>query len=250
MPETVTHTAHFFDRTELLIGPEAMQRLRCARIILFGIGGVGSWCAESLIRSGIGHLTLVDPDFVAPTNVNRQLMATAETLGRPKAEVLRERLLTINPQADIVARREAFNTETADGFDLGAYDVVIDAIDALRDKALLILKASASTARFYSSMGSALKTDPTKVRVAEFWDVRGCPLGSALRKKLRREKTLPAKPFLCVYDEEVLENRGAPVDPAADPGYAKKAVTNGTLSYITGIFGLTLAGLAIRDLIR
>lgn len=250
MRETAAQTAHFFDRTELLIGPEAMQRLRDARVLLLGVGGVGSWCAESLIRSGIGHLTLVDPDCVAPTNVNRQLMATVETLGRPKVDVLLERLLTINPEAEIVARREAFSAETAAGFDLGAYDAVIDAIDALRDKALLILTASASPARFYSSMGSALKTDPTKVRVAEFWNVRGCPLGSALRKKLRREKTLPAKPFLCVYDDEVQENRGAPVDPAADPGYAKKAVTNGTLSYITGIFGLTLAGLVIQDLIR
>ena len=240
--------ADAFARTALLLGPKAMQRIGRARVILFGIGGVGSWCAEALIRAGIRDLTIVDPDDVAPTNLNRQLMATTATLGHPKVEALRERLLDINPEAAITARREAYNAETAAGFDLSSYDFVIDAIDALKDKALLILDASASRATFFSSMGSALKTDPTKVRVAEFWSVRGCPLGSALRKKLRREKTLPAKPFLCVYDDEVLENRGAPVDPAAEPGYAKKAVTNGTLSYITGIFGLTLAGLVIQSL--
>ena len=237
-----------FSRTALLLGSEAMQRLAGARVILFGVGGVGSWCAEGLVRSGIGHLTLVDPDRISPTNVNRQLMATCRTIGQVKVEALRDRLQEIHPEADIIAIQSAYNAETAAGFDLNAYDVVIDAIDSLKDKARLILDASASAARFYSSMGSALKTDPTQIRVAEFWDVRGCPLGSALRKKLRKDKTLPEKPFLCVYDSEVLENRGAPVDPAAEPGYAKKAVTNGTLAPITGIFGFTLAALIIQDL--
>lgn len=240
--------ADAFARTALLLGPEAMERIGRARVILFGVGGVGSWCAEALIRSGIRDLTIVDPDTVAPTNLNRQLMATTATLGRPKVEALRERLLEINPEATITGLRGAYSAETAAGFDLDSYDFIIDAIDALRDKALLILNASAARGTFFSSMGSALKTDPTKVRVAEFWSVRGCPLGSALRKKLRRENTLPAKPFLCVYDDEVLENRGAPIDPAEDPGYAKKAVTNGTVSYMTGIFGLTLAGLVIQSL--
>lgn len=235
-------------RTELLLGPEAMGRIARASVILFGIGGVGSWCAEALVRAGIRDITIVDPDDVAPTNLNRQLMATTATLGRPKVEALRERLMEINPDATVIARREAYNAETADGFALNEYDFILDAIDSLKDKALLILNASAARGTFFSSMGSALKTDPTKVRTAEFWSVRGCPLGSALRKKLRREKTLPEKPFLCVYDDEVLENRGAPVDPAAEPGYAKKAVTNGTLSYITGIFGLTLAGLVIQHI--
>ena len=237
-----------FARTRLLLGDEAMERLAGARVLLFGVGGVGSWCAEALIRSGIGSLTLADPDCISPTNLNRQLMATTRTVGQPKAQVLRDRLLEINPAAEVIALDKAFNAETAEQFDLDSYDAVIDAIDSLKDKALLILRASASKARFYSSMGSALKTDPTQVRVAEFWDVRGCPLGSALRKKLRKDKTLPEKPFLCVYDAEVLENRGAAVDPAAEPGYAKKAVTNGTLAPITGIFGFTLAALVLQDL--
>lgn len=248
MPDSPRIPADAFARTTLLLGDETMERIGRARVILFGIGGVGSWCAEALVRAGIRDITIVDPDDVAPTNLNRQLMATTATLGRPKVEALRERLLEINPEATVTARREAYNAETAAGFDLDSYDFILDAIDALKDKALLILNASAARGTFFSSMGSALKTDPTKVRVAEFWNVRGCPLGSALRKKLRREKTLPAKPFLCVYDDEVLENRGAPVDPTAEPGYAKKAVTNGTLSYITGIFGLTLAGLVIKTL--
>jgi len=237
-----------FSRTALLLGDEAMERLAEARLILFGVGGVGSWCAEGLVRSGISHLTLVDPDRVSPTNVNRQSMATSRTIGEVKVEALKDRLIEINPEADIIAIQGAYSSETAAGFDLNRYDVIIDAIDSLKDKARLILDASASGARFYSSMGSALKTDPTQIRVAEFWDVRGCPLGSALRKKLRKDKTLPEKPFLCVYDSQVLENRGAPVDPAAEPGYAKKAVTNGTLAPITGIFGFTLSALIIQDL--
>lgn len=239
-----------FSRAELLLGSDAMQRISEARVILFGVGGVGSWCAEGLVRSGIRHLTLVDPEIVSASNVNRQLMATTETIGAVKVTALRERLLAINPEAEIIARQEACNAENEAAFDLDAYDVIIDAIDALKDKAFLILKASAARGRFYCSMGAALKTDPTKVRVAEFWNVRGCPLGSAIRKKFRRAGTLPAKPFLCVYDEEVLENRGAAQDPADEPGYAKKAVTNGSLVHITAIFGFTLCGLIIEDLIQ
>ncbi len=229
-------------RTERLIGTEGLERLADARVILFGVGGVGSWCAESLVRSGVGHLTLVDPDCVDITNINRQLPATLETVGRPKVEVLQERFATINPACEVTALQERY-TLGAD-FHLSRYDVIIDAIDSLTDKANLILEASATEAGFFSAMGAACKMDPQKVRVAEFFEVRGCPLGAALRKRLRKNGTLPAKPFLCVYDEEVLTNRGPELDPG--PG---KAVANGTLAHITGIFGFTLAGLAVRHML-
>ena len=231
-----------FSRTERLVGTEGLQTLQKARVILFGVGGVGGWCAEALVRSGIGHLTLVDPDSVDETNVNRQLPATSLTVGQPKVEVLKRRLLEINPLADITALQERY-TKGAQ-FQLEQYDVIIDAIDSLSDKQSLILEASAQPGAFFSSMGAACKTDPTRIRVAEFFEVRGCPLGAALRKKMRREGTLPAKPFLCVYDDEMLPNLG----PALDPGPGK-AIANGMLAHITGIFGFTLAGLAIRHIL-
>ena len=235
-----------YQRTQLLVGPERMQRIRDARVILFGVGGVGGWCAEALVRSGIGHLTLVDADVVCPSNLNRQLPATTATLGRPKVDVLRERLLEINPEADITVRQERYSDDNYLSFNLEGYDYILDAIDALSDKASLILRACATPATFFSSMGAALKTDPTKVRVAEFFEVRGCPLGAALRKKLRRAGTLPAKPFLCVYDEEVLSNLG---ESSSDGSMTYgKASVNGTLAPVVGIFGFTLAGLVLQDL--
>ena len=199
----------YLARTELLLGQEAMERISAARVILFGVGGVGSWCAEGLVRSGIRHLTIVDSDRISESNVNRQLMATSSTVGKIKVEVLRNRLTDINPEAEIIALREIYSAETASRFDLDSYDYVIDAIDSLKDKCDLIVRAAASRATFFSSMGSALKIDPLRIRVAPFAEVRGCPLGSALRKKLRREGRFPDRPFLCVYDDEVLPNLGA-----------------------------------------
>ena len=237
-----------FNRTRRLVGPDGMQRIREASVVLFGVGGVGSWCAEALVRSGVRRLTLVDGDVVNPSNVNRQLMATTRTVGRPKVEALRERLLDINPEGDITPIQAVYNKESAPDFHLEQYDYIIDAIDSLKDKAALIVEASALPGTLFSSMGAACKADPTRIKVAEFWEVRGCPLGAALRKKLRKEKTLPAKPFLCVYDDEVLPNLGDS-SLADNEGNSAKAVINGTLAHITGIFGFTLAGLVIRDML-
>ena len=172
-----------FRRTELLLGDELMERLSSKRVIIFGVGGVGSWCAESLIRSGIRQLTIVDFDRVCVTNINRQLMATTKTVGQVKVDVLRERLLTINPAADITALQQVFTAETADSFDLDGYDYIIDAIDSLKDKSLLIQMACQTKARFFSSMGAALKMDPTRIQVTEFWKVQGDPLARALRRQ-------------------------------------------------------------------
>lgn len=231
-------------RTELLLGIEALERLRTTRVLLFGTGGVGSWCAEALVRSGIGHLTMVDFDKVAVTNCNRQLMATAETVGRVKVEVLRERLLTINPSADIVALQQTYDASTADSFRLEEYDVIIDAIDSLAAKADLILRVTALPKRvlFISSMGAALRTDPFQVRQAEFWKVKGDPLARALRTKFKKEKTFPRRKFVCVYSEEPPQpNRGEQTD--LDEG---KRV-NGSLCHVTAIFGMAIAGLVLNE---
>ena len=250
-----------------MVGNDIMGGIAQKNVIVFGVGGVGSWCAECLVRSGIRRITIVDSDRVCITNINRQLMATTKTVGHVKVEALKERLLEINPNAEVTALQKIYTAETADDFDLSQYDYIIDAIDSLKDKVLLIMRACATKAVFFSSMGAALKMDPTKIRVAEFWKVRGCPLGAALRKKLKRAKMKPAHKFLCVYSEELLENRGhnetcgtsacmcpkAKVGPG-DPSLvnhewcSSKAQINGTMAHITAIFGFTIAGLVMNDI--
>lgn len=249
------------------MGSDVMDDIYSKRVIIFGVGGVGSWCAESLVRSGITDLTIVDSDRVCVTNINRQLMATTSTVGMVKVDALRDRLIAINPKATITALQKIYSEENADEFDLDSYDYIIDAIDSLKDKASLLLRASRTNATLFSSMGAALKMDATRVRVAEFWKVRGCPLGAALRKRMKRAKTLPAHKFLCVYSDEVLENRGSnhtcgttacmcpkakigPGDPTLvnHEWCSAKAQINGTMAHITAIFGFTVAGLVLNDI--
>ena len=246
-----------FRRSELLLGDEAMERIARKRVIIFGVGGVGSWCAESLVRSGIRQLTIVDSDRVCITNINRQLMATTKTVGQVKVEALKERLLSINPSAEITALQKIFTEETADDFQLDTYDYIIDAIDSLKDKAALILKATPGPApirggarggvKLFSSMGAALKLDPTRIRVTEFWKVEGDPLARALRKKFKHYGQYPEQKFQVVYSDELLENRGCPTDEGEEPSSFNKPQTNGSLAHITAIFGFTLAGLVIQD---
>ena len=257
-----------FRRSELLLGSEAMSRIAQKRVIIFGVGGVGSWCAESLVRSGIRQMTIVDSDRVCITNINRQLMATTKTIGQVKVDALKERLLSINPSADITALQQIFSADTADSFDLDSYDYIIDAIDSLKDKALLILLATQTSARFFSSMGAALKLDPTRIRIAEFWKVHGDPLARALRKRFKRDGQYPKRKFQCVYSDELLENKGhnatcgteqcvcpkaknGPGNPALlnHEWCSSKAQINGTLAHITAIFGFMLSSLVIQDAI-
>lgn len=224
-----------FDRAELLLGSDAMKRLADTRVILFGVGGVGSWCAEALVRTGVGSLTIVDPDLVAPSNVNRQLPATSLTIGEPKVEVMRRHLLEINPQADIRALQVRFSADNAEEFRFEDYDYVIDAIDSVADKALLILRATACrSTRLLSSMGAARKLDPSRIQVKEFWQVKGCPLAAALRTRFKRSGQFPARKFKCVFSDEIRPNQ-RPSGP------------NGSLMHITAIWGLTLASLVIND---
>lgn len=237
-----------FNRARLLVGEEGMNRIGQVRVLQFGVGGVGSWCAESLVRTGVTHLTIVDADSVNITNVNRQLMATTRTVGRSKVEAMKERLLEINPSAQITSIHALFTPESAAEFHLEDYDYVIDCIDSLKDKTALIELASHSPATLFSSMGAALKIDPTRIRVAEFWDVHGDPLARAIRKKMRKEGRTTGKPVLCVYSEELLENQGEAQEPAQE--IVRKACVNGSLAHITAIFGHSLAGLVLMDILR
>lgn len=245
----MTYNHDIFQRTELLVGAEAVERIARARVIIFGVGGVGSWCAETLVRSGIHHLTMVDGDEVVASNINRQLMATTATIGQPKVEVLRERLKLINPDAEIEAICGRYNEETADSFRLEQYDYVIDAIDSLKDKALLINHVTRlQGVQLFSSMGAARKIDPTKIRVTEFWKVAGDPLARTLRQKFKQLGEYPERKFLCVYSDELVESRKSKAE--SNLAESQKPRVNGTMAHITVIFGNMLASLVLKDILN
>lgn len=220
-----------FERTIQAIGAEAFARLQSANVILFGVGGVGGWCAEALVRTGVQHLTIVDFDTVADSNLNRQVVATASNIGRKKVEEMWLRLLSINPLANIIAMPLKYDVATAEQFDFNQYDVVIDAIDSLDCKMLLIRRATESSAVLFSSMGAGRKFDPSQIQVAEFWKVHGCPLARALRTRMKKDDMLPARKFLCVYSPEL-------------------SAPSGTLAPVVGTFGFQLAALAIQHIIN
>ena len=238
-----------FNRLRLLLGDETLSQIMKKRVIVFGVGGVGSWCAESLVRSGICDITLVDADKVCITNINRQLLATTSTIDGVKVDVMKRRLLDINPSAQITALEKRYDESSADEFNLNDYDYVIDAIDSLADKALLIRNACDSTATLFASMGAALKTDSSRIATAEFWKVQGCPLAAALRRRFKKSKQLPSRKFRCVYSDEVFPNRGGEIDNDGSMTFNKVSI-NGTLAHTTAIFGLKLAELVINDILK
>jgi tRNA A37 threonylcarbamoyladenosine dehydratase len=218
-----------FTRTTQLIGSDGFHALQEARVIIFGVGGVGGWCAESLLRTGVGHLTLVDFDVVDCTNLNRQVVATHENIGQSKVLEMQKRLLSICPEADVQAIDRQYNAETADTFYLTQYDIVIDAIDIVDCKALLLYKATQAGCKVFSSMGAGRKLNPQNIRTAEFWKVQGCPLARALRTRIKKEKILPTAKIQCVYSEEI-------------------AGEQGTLAPVVGVFGMTLAAMVIEQI--
>lgn len=226
-----------FQRTMLVAGDEMMNRLQAARVLVVGIGGVGSWCVEALVRTGIGHITIVDRDTVASSNINRQLPALVSTVGRPKVEVMGRHLLDINPKLDLSTVFDYYSPENADTYDLDTYDYVIDAIDSLACKAELILRATASRARLFSSMGAARKLHASMISTAEFWKVQGDPLARALRQRFKRTGIFPKRKFKCVYSPERIAQPLESSDGA-----------NGTFAHTTAIFGLNLAGLVIENI--
>ena len=234
----------YFSRSEAILGAETMDKLCEKRVIIFGVGGVGSWCAEALIRTGLKHLTIVDDDVVQASNVNRQLPATRETIGRPKVEVLKERLLAINPEADIVARCERVNGEWLMVNGLEGYDYIIDAIDSVADKADLIIRASrVRGCKVFSSMGAALRFDPTQVRVAELMDVKGDALAKAVRARMKKDGVKPYKKVKCVYSEE--NSQKSKVE-----SQKPFSVTKGSLMQVTAVFGCVLASMVTEDVRR
>ena len=214
-----------------------MTLLQSKRVILFGIGGVGSWCAECLIRTGLTHLTIVDGDTVQPSNLNRQLPATQATLSMPKVEALKKRLLEINPEADIVAIPEFYGSEglSKDGslnFQISEFDYVIDAIDDVPAKTDLILYATRARVKIFSSMGAALRFDPTQVTTGELMDIKGDALAKAVRARLKKLGLKLYRKVKCVYSTE----------------QAQQCESRGSLMQVTAVFGLTLASMVIEDI--
>lgn len=249
MAEKSSYTQEMLQREALLLGTDVVSAIGELRVIVFGVGGVGGWCAESLVRSGIRHLTIVDNDMVNISNANRQLVATSKTMGRVKVEALRERLTEINPEADITALAQTYNKESAESFHLEQYDYVIDAIDTLEHKAHLILHATRlgkeGKPTLFSSMGAALRINPFCIRQAEFWDVEGDPLARVLRKKFKKWDEYPATKFQCVYStEQPMANKTETMVAAGEKR------PNGTIAHVTATFGFALASLVINDFLK
>ena len=232
----------YFDRVIQALGQEVFDRLQSVRVILFGAGGVGGWCAEALVRSGVKHLTIVDFDVVNPSNINRQVVATRDNIGAPKVKELQKRLLAINPDAEITTINQRYSAQTAETFDFNSYDYVLDAIDSVKDKALLLYRASLSRATVFSSMGAGRKMDTTAVRVTAFKKVEGCPLARAVRHQLKALQLqtsnfqlptskfqLPTSNILCVWSPEL-------------------SSASGTLAPVVMTFGSALANFVIRDI--
>lgn len=241
-------------REALLLGDEAMDRLHAMRVIVFGVGGVGSWCAEALVRSGIRQITIVDSDTVCITNCNRQLMALPANIGRVKVEAMKERLLALNPDCEVTALAQRYTPESAESFHLEQYDAVVDAIDSLECKAHLILHATRISKErkltLVSSMGAALRLDPFSVRQSEFWNIQGDALARALRNKFKKWDQYPARKFRCVYSiEPAMKNLGDQ-HPVEELEGQKRAQINGSVVQITAVFGMAIASIIINEVLQ
>ena len=233
-----------FSRTELLLGLEAMERLRRAQVLVFGIGGVGAYAAEALARSGVGRLILVDHDTVSLSNLNRQLIATHETVGRRKVDVMKERILSINPSAEVEARAEFLTEETLAAFPLAACDYIVDAIDTVSSKLALAQRAEALGVPLISCMGAGNKLDPSQFRFADVYETSVCPLARVMRREL---KARGVKKLRVLYSTE------PPLKPVVpevllreNPG---KRQLPGSVAFVPSVAGLMIGGEVVRTLI-
>ncbi|MEM1483702.1 tRNA threonylcarbamoyladenosine dehydratase [Oscillospiraceae bacterium PP1C4] len=244
-----------FSRTELLLGADAMCKLKDATVAIFGIGGVGSYTAEALARSGIGGFALFDDDKVCLTNINRQLIATRKTVGKQKIEVMRDRILDINPSAEVELNQTFYGAENADEFDLSKYTYVVDAIDTVSSKLILIERAKAAGVSIISCMGAGNKLDPTRFEVTDIYKTSVCPLARVMRNELRKRGV---KSLKVVYSKEPALT---PIDDDANsckhncicPPDTKRKCTirrqvPGSVSFVPSVAGLILAGEVIKDI--
>ena len=244
-----------FSRTELLLGKEAMNKLENSRVAVFGIGGVGGYVCEALVRSGVGTFDLIDDDKVCLTNLNRQIIATRKTVGQYKTEVMRDRILDINPKADVRIHNCFYLPENAADFDFSEYDYVVDAVDTVTAKIELIMRAKEAGTPVISSMGAGNKLDASAFRVADIYKTKVCPLAKVMRRELKKRGV---KKLKVVYSEE------QPIRPIEDmaiscrshcicpPGAAHKCTERrdipGSVAFVPSVVGLIIAGEVIKDL--
>lgn len=237
-----------FSRTERLLGSRAAERLSRCRVAVFGIGGVGGYVCEALVRSGVGRFDLIDSDTVALSNINRQIIALHSTVGRCKVDVMKERMEDINPQVQVTVHRCFFLPENADEFDFEAYDYVVDAVDTVTAKIALVMKAKAAGTPIISCMGAGNKLDGSAFRVADIYRTKVCPLARVMRTELKKRGVDSLK---VVYSEEIpLRPALADGGPTPEKTPAGRRAIPGSTAFVPSAAGLLLAGEVIRDLIR
>lgn len=245
-----------FSRTEMLLGRRALEILSKKKVAIFGIGGVGSFTVEALVRAGVGKFVLVDDDVVCLTNLNRQLHATMKTIGKPKVAVMKERILEINPQAEVEVYQRFYLPETADELIHSDYDYIVDAIDTVTGKISLVTKAGEKGVPIISSMGAGNKLDPTKFEVADIFSTSVCPLAKVMRHELKRReiKALKVvysreKPLVPVQDEENNCNNNCVCPPDSSRHCIMRRQVPGSVSFVPSVAGLIIAGEVVKDLI-
>ena len=244
-----------FARTQLLLGPEAMEKLAHSRVAVFGVGGVGGYVCEALARSGVGAFDLIDDDKVCLTNINRQIIATRKTIGKYKAEVMRERILDINPSADIRVYKCFFLPENADEFPFDEYDYVVDAVDTVTAKIELVMKAQEKGVRIISSMGAGNKLDASAFRVADIYKTKVCPLAKVMRRELKKRgvKKLKVvysegKALTPLEDESISCRSNCVCPPGTEHKCTDRRAIPGSVAFVPPVAGLIIAGEVIKDL--
>lgn len=246
-----------FSRTQLLLGDEAMNKLAASRVAVFGIGGVGGYVCEALIRSGVGAIDLIDDDKVCLTNLNRQIIATRKTIGQYKTQVMKERILDINPDAKVEVHNCFFLPETADDFEFEKYDYVVDAVDTVTAKIALVMKCKEKNVPIISSMGAGNKLDASAFRVADIYKTKVCPLAKVMRRELKKRGV---KKLKVVYSEEMpikpLEDMSSSCKtnctcpPGAQHKCTQRRAIPGSVAFVPSVAGLIIAGEVVKDLIK
>ncbi|MCR5421458.1 MAG: tRNA threonylcarbamoyladenosine dehydratase [Lachnospiraceae bacterium] len=245
-----------FVRTEMILGAQALEKLALAKVAVFGIGGVGGYVCEALVRSGIENFTLIDKDRISASNINRQIIADLETIGRYKTEVMKERMQKINKEVKVEIRNEFFLPDNAEGFDFGKYDYVVDAVDTVTAKLEIITRSKLAGKPVISAMGAGNKLDATKFRVADIYETKVCPLARVMRRELKKRNIEALK---VVYSEEepvvIKDINGLLLsemnrDKSNDITESEKFRIPGSVAFVPSVAGLIIAGEVVKDLIK
>lgn len=249
------HMLNQFSRTQLLLGKEGIDRLAEAKVAVFGIGGVGGYVVEALARSGVGSFVLVDDDKVCLTNLNRQIIATRSTVGKYKTDVMRDRILDINPQAQVEVRQCFYLPENADEFDFSGYSYVVDAVDTVTAKLDIIMRAKEAGVPVISSMGAGNKLDPTKFQVADIYDTTICPLARVMRRELRKRNVKDLKVVFSteksirpLEDMSISCRTNCICPPGAKHKCTERRDIPGSVAFVPSVAGLIIAGEVVKDL--